>query len=219
MTLHFVHQLDALRRRLLSMINLVLDMVTEACEAVHRQDVPLAERVAARDPDVDTAEVEVESEVIRLLALYQPVGADLRLLCTILKVNNDLERIADSSVNIARRVRYLYGTGVVRNLDLEELGERSQAILRRATDAYLREEVELARSVLVEDQIVDEIHVRVIRQIIDQAMADSGHIAAYLDALTVAKNLERIADLATNIAEDVIFLATGQIVRHGWSAD
>ncbi len=215
MTTHFVHLLDELRRRALRMASLVEDMLQEACDAVFSADESLANRVVVRDRDVDSEEVQVEAEVIRLLALYQPVGSDLRLLCTILKVNNDLERVADCAVNIGERARHLplhFDTPQLN--ELRRMADLARQILRDAVQAYANEDPSAAARVVSADDTVDALYGQFIRHLIDEASAAPDGMAAHLDILSIAKNLERIADHATNVAEDVIYLATGKIVRH-----
>jgi phosphate transport system protein len=215
MTVHFVHLLEDLRRRSLRMAALVEDMLDEACESVFAHDNRLAKRVVKRDEEVDREEVEVEAEAIRLMALYQPVGSDLRLLCTVLKVNNDLERIADCAVNIAERASHLDGESLPPESEaLREMSPVVQRILRNAARSYGEEDVHLAETVLSDDNLVDALYSKFIREIIANATGHPEALSAQLDILSVAKNLERIADHATNIAEDVVFLSTGQIVRH-----
>ncbi len=216
MTTHFVNLLEDLRRRSARMASLVEDIVQEACESVLDANESLAERVIERDNDVDTEEVVVESEVIRLMALYQPVGSDLRLLCAILKINNDLERIADCAVNMAERARHMNRQAMSPQRDvITEMGLSVRDMLRNAIQAFATEDVEIAQSTFARDQHVDALYEKIIKQIVVEGAASSNGMAERLDVLSVAKNLERIADHATNIAEDVIFLATGEIVRHG----
>jgi phosphate transport system protein len=215
MTAHFVNQLDDLRRRSLRMASQAEDMVEEACEAVFSADVALAQRVIARDREVDAEEVEVEKEVIRLMALYQPVGGDLRLLCTVLKVNSDLERVADCAVNIAERARnpdvqVLAAT----NDQLQQMYPLVRRVLRSAVHAYNLEDADSAQLVLREDIAIDALYQEIARRTVAVTSEQPGNFPAQLDMLAVAKTLERIADHAMNIAEDVIFLATGAIVRH-----
>lgn len=215
MTAHFVTLLDELRRRSLRMASEVEDMVHEACEAVFHADRPLALRVIRRDEEVDAAEVEVEAEVIRLLALYQPVGIDLRLLCAILKVNANLERVADCAVNIAERAKHGELQGVAQgSAELKELCPVVRQVLRNAVQAYAQDDARGAAQVMAQDSAPDALYQQIVRSIVGNAEEAGRHIAAHLDLLSVAKNLERIADHATNIAEDVIYLSTGRIVRH-----
>ena len=215
MSTQFLSLLDQLLRRSLRMASQVEDIVHEACEAVFQPDEKLARRIQARDNEVDQEEVAVEAEVVRLMALYQPVGVDLRLLCTVLKVNNDLERIADCAVNIAERSRHQEVQPLARdNADLKQMCPVVRQILRNAIQAYSAEDAEAARRVVSEDEQVDALYGQIVRSIVAQAPQSAAKMAAYLDLLSVAKNLERIADHAINIAEDVVFLSTGRIVRH-----
>jgi phosphate transport system protein len=214
-TAHFVQLLEDLRRRSLRMASLVEDMIQEACEAVYESGDSLAQRVISRDNDVDTEEVHVESEVIRLMALYQPVGIDLRLVCTILKVNSDLERIADCAVNIAERGKHVNSEEIgARRKDLEQMEGAVRTMLRHAVQAYGSQDLEMARRIRQQDDAVDALYEQVIREVVAEGSALPEEMATHLDVLSIAKNLERIADHATNIAEDVVFLLTGEIVRH-----
>lgn len=194
----------------------VEDILQEACESVFERDRDLARHVVTRDEAIDTEEVEVESEVIRLLALYQPVGADLRLLCTVLKVNNDLERIADCAVNVAERAKHLIAEDIPnRSRDLKEMIPLVRQMLRHAIQAYGNHQPSDADHVFKHEEAVDALYGQIIRRVVEEAAAAPPDLlASYLDLLSIAKNLERIADHATNIAEDVVFLSTGEIVRH-----
>ncbi len=197
------------------MASLVEDMVAESCEAALQIDHNLARRVIHRDEDVDTEEVQVESEVIRLMALFQPVGVDIRLLCTILKANSDLERVADCAVNIAERARHLDPkTPLPLDTELKDLIPLVRRSLRKAIHAFTSEDGSAAREVLADDDLVDALYGQFVQKMVTQAGQSPERMAMHMDILSVAKNLERIADHATNIAEDVVFLATGQIVRH-----
>jgi phosphate transport system protein len=215
MTAHFVNLLDELRRRSLRMASMVEDILHEACEVVFQSDEQLARRILTRDNEVDAEEVAVETEVIRLMALYQPVGVDLRLLCTVLKVNSDLERIADCAVNIAERAKHLEIQPLAnRNPQLRQMCPLVRRHLRNAVHAYSLEDAELAQQVRKDESLVDELYAAIVRHIVQEAPRTPESMAAHLDVLSVAKNLERIADHSTNIAEDVIFLTTGSIIRH-----
>lgn len=207
--------LNELRRRSLRMASVVEDILSEACGSVFDTDATRAALVIERDREVDAAEVEVESEVIRLLALFQPVGLDLRVLCTILKVNNNLERVADCAVNIAERARYLQAQPLaLQHERLRRLCTLVRKTLRDAIQAYGTDDAEAARLVIAEEPNVDRLYGQVVREVVAAANDAEGEVAPHLDLMSVSKNLERIADHATNVAEDVIFLATGEIVRH-----
>lgn len=215
MTLHFVSLLDQLRRRSLRMASQVEDMLHEAGEVLFLADEELARRVMSRDREIDDEEVAVESEVIRLLALYQPVGSDLRLVTTILKVTNDLERVADCAVNMAERARHQEIQELAnRNEDLKQMLPAVRRALRNAVQAYSTQNPEAAQRVISDDSAIDALHGQIVRNVVSSAPQAPEKMAAHLDLLSVSKNLERIADHATNIAEDVIYLTTGAIVRH-----
>jgi phosphate transport system protein len=207
--------LEELRRQSLRMAAQVEDVVQEAGEAVFAADERLALRVISRDEEIDAAEVEVEVEVIRLLALYQPVGVDLRLLCTILKINNDLERVADCAVNLAERARHGELQAVARECaQLKQLEPAVRQALRNAVQAYSQDDADIARAVMADDHAIDALYGEIVRHVVANVHEKPDRMPAYLDLLSVAKNLERIADHAVNIAEDVVFLSTGRIIRH-----
>jgi phosphate transport system protein len=213
--MHFVNLLDDLRRRSLRMASAVEDMLEEACDAVVHADHALARRVIARDEEIDAEEVAVEAEVIRLMTLFQPMASDMRLLCAVLKVNSDLERVADCAVNIAERVQHLdIRSEAGASADLKQVLPVVRRVLRNAVQAYSAGDAEAARKVLGEDDAVDAFYGQFIRKLVVEAAQSPERMAAHLDTLSIAKNLERIADHAMNVAEDVIFLSTGRIVRH-----
>lgn len=215
MTAHFVELLDVLRRRSLRLASAVEDMLDEACTAAMRIDQALALRVIARDAEIDAEEVAIESEVIRLITLFQPMASDMRLLTTVLKVNSDLERVADCAVNIAQRARHLDNAGLAGTAaDVKDMIGGVQDMLRKTLRAYAAEDPSAARRIIDEDAAIDAIYGQLVRKLVAQATGNPELISVHLDVLSIAKNLERIADHATNIAEDVIFLGTGEIVRH-----
>lgn len=216
MTAHFVNLLSDVQRASLRMASAVEDMVQESCEAFLSADGELARRVIRRDEEVDEEEVGIEAEVIRLMALFQPMGSDMRLLCAILKINNDLERVADCAVNIAERAvhldeRFLRSSAAA---GVKEMCPLVQRLLRNALSAYASSDEQAARRILSDDQAVDALYEQFIREQVVEAVHSPEVMASHLDILSIAKNLERIADHATNIAEDVVFRCTGEIVRH-----
>lgn len=215
MTAHFVNLLDELRRRSLRIASQVEDMLQEACECIFQPVETLAQRVIARDEEVDHEEVAVEAEVVRLMALYQPVGSDLRLLFAIMKLTNDLERVADCAVNIAERCKHLEVQAIANdNEELRELCPLVRRILRNVVHSFATEDNDIAKRVMEDDAEIDALYATIVRGVIDRAAKDPDNLAGYVDIISVAKNLERIADHATNIAEDVVFLLTGSIIRH-----
>lgn len=215
MSAHFVELLDLLRRRSLRMASAVEDMLDEACSAALQVDHALARRVIARDTEVDAEEVAIEAEVIRLITLFQPVASDMRLLTTVLKINSDLERVADCAVNIAQRAKHLDSTGLGGSApDLKAIAQGVQQMLHGALQAYASENADAARALLEQDAAIDAFYGQFIRKLAAEATRSPEMMSTHLDVLSIAKNLERIADHATNVAEDVIFLKTGEIVRH-----
>jgi phosphate transport system protein len=215
MSAHFVQLLDILRRRSLAMASAVEDMLDEACAAALQTDHALAQRVITRDTDIDAEEVAIEAEVIRLITLFQPVASDMRLLTTVLKINTDLERVADCAVNIAQRARHLDRAGIGEStFDLKKTADSAQQMLHAALQAYATEDPNAARAILEQDAAIDAFYGQFIRKLAAQATRSPEMMSTHLDVLSIAKNLERIADHATNVAEDVIFLRTGQIIRH-----
>jgi phosphate transport system protein len=165
----------------------VEDMLEESAEVVLRSDEALARRVVARDEEIDEEEVGVETEVVRLLALYQPVGRDLRLLATILKVNSDLERIADCAVNIAERASHLAVQELAnRNEDLKQLFPLTRRALRNAVQAYSTEDAHAARQVIHEDAAIDALYGQIVRQVVAASSSAAPQMAAVLDWLSVA---------------------------------
>lgn len=216
MSVHFFNLLDELMRRSLRMASAVEHVIRESIEAMTHADHRLAQRIIDRDEDIDTEEVAIESEALRLMTLYQPMGSDMRRLCTILKVNGDLERIADCAVNIAERVRHLNPDALQSPavLELKQIEPVVRKMLNSVIQAYATTDKDLARRVCEEDEIVDAMYGQCIRSIIAEASEAPNDMARHLDIMSIAKNLERIADHACNIAEDVIYQATGRIVRH-----
>lgn len=218
---HFFNLMDELMRRSLRMASAVEDMLLEACDAVWRMDHALARRIIDRDREIDQEEVAIEAEALRLMTLFQPMGSDMRQLCTILKVNNDLERIADCAVNIAERAYHLDpDTAGEASADLKQIYPAVRRMLHDAIHAYATRDQDAAHRVRSQDDVVDAFYEQFIRKLVSQASrvtASSQSLSAFLDVLSVAKNIERTADHAVNIAEDVIYLITGEIVRHNKS--
>jgi len=216
MTAQFFSLLDELLRRSFRMAGTVEHMLAAGGQAMERADAGLARSIIEQDQAVDEEEVAIESEALRLMTLFQPMGADMRRLCTVLKVNNDLERIADCAVNIAQRVCRL-PAGVLGELggDLMELHRAVRRMLRDALNALAVVDEDAAAGVRGQDARIDGMYARYVRKVIAAAGGrDSGGLSACLDVLAIAKSLERIADHAANIAEDVIYMGSGRIVRH-----
>ncbi len=216
MSVHFQREIEGLKRQLLSLCALVEGQVDAAVQAVARCDAETASAVEMGDAEVDRREVELEEECLKILALHQPVAIDLRLVVTVLKINNDLERIGDLAVNVAHKAAALAsGPPIEMPLDLPSMWEKSRAMLRDSLDAFVNRDAALAENVCTRDDEVDRMKRGIRRQVERMMQSQPDRLPRLLSILAVARNLERIADHATNIAEDVIYLIDGRIVRHG----
>lgn len=215
MTKHLEREVDKLKRRILNLSSMVEDSVYKAVKSVEERNPDLAENVVRADHDIDTMEVEVEEECLKLLALYQPVATDLRLVVAVLKINNDLERIGDLAVNIAHRSKALSKLKKVSAMfHFNNMAAKVKNMLRLALEALVNLDGKLARDVCAADDEVDDINREMHRQIRESIKTHPDDLEALLYFISVSRNLERIADHATNIAEDVIYMIEGEIVRH-----
>lgn len=215
MSHHFVDQLQDLRGRMARMSALVQQAVEQALDAVLRLDAPLARQVIEADRRIDEEEVKVEKGAIDLLALYQPAASDLRMITTIIKANSDFERIADCAVNVAQRLPFLsQSPGYQPPGDLRAMGHGVLSILRETIQAFNLSDAELARRVLKGDDVVDALYHQIVQDALGTMQSNAAQVNTDLSNIMIAKNLERIADHCTNIAEDVIYVSSGQIIRH-----
>jgi len=216
MSVHLQREIERLKKQLLSLCAMVEDQVQLAVRALLERDPDMARSVEQRDVEIDHREVEVEEELLKALALHQPVASDLRLIVAALKINNDLERIGDLAVNIARKAATFASQPPMDiPFDLAGMWEKTQLMLRDSLDALVNLNPGLANDVCARDNEVDQMK-REIRHKAESMMEqDPAKVPALLTLLAVSRNLERIADHATNIAEDVIYMAEGRITRHG----
>jgi phosphate transport system protein len=209
------HELNRLERRLLRLCAVAEESVLKAVRCCHDADKAMAEEVVGRDVTVDRQEVFIEEEALKLLALYHPVASDLRFIMAAIKINNDLERVGDLAVGIAKSVKQM-GEIPAADLsaDLDNMGDKAVALLRKSLDAFMKQDIALAREVSSMDEEVDRLNRAIIDKVTD---AFGGHPASretLVSVLLIARALERVADHATNIAEDVIYMLEGEIVRH-----
>lgn len=212
---HFEEALGAIKQRLLGMGGQVEVRLTEAVQALMERRPELAERVARGDGEINRLQMEVDDRCLKLLALQQPMATDLRFITAAMKINADLERIGDQAVNIAQNALKVIAQPPLRPLiDIPRMGELALHMTRDALDAFVRRDAELARKVLQRDDEVDNLKDHVFRVLLTHMMADPGTIERALGLILISRNLERIADHATNIAEDVIFLVEARDVRH-----
>ncbi len=206
-----------LKEKLLAMAAQVEGMVVESIQALVKHDTPLAEKVINETEDaINQMEIEIEDFAINLIALYQPEARNLRTITMVIKINNDLERIGDHAVNIAQAALFLIPRPPVKPLiDLPRMAKEATQMLHDSLDAFTRGDVELARSVCVHDSVVDSLKDQINRELITYMTSDATTIDRALKLMLISLNLERIADLATNISEDVIYAVTGEVIKHG----
>jgi phosphate transport system protein len=212
---HFHDELSDLKVRLLTMSAEAQEAVAAAVAAVLERDAARAAHVIAGDRAIDGLELQIEDAVIRLLATQQPMAKDLRLLMSAMKIANDLERVGDHAVNIAQSAeRLLQGRLVPPEPELVEMARQARRMLSDALDAFVRGDARLAREVCARDDQVDALHDSVFRIVLTHMMEDPHTIGPGMELVLVSRNLERVADLATNIAEDVVFLVEGKTIKH-----
>ncbi|RLC36990.1 phosphate transport system regulatory protein PhoU [candidate division Kazan bacterium] len=215
MEVHLHREIDRLKRRILSLGAEVENALGKSVKALKKWDIELARSVVKYDSEIDRIEVEIEEECLKILALHQPVAIDLRFTITVLKINNDLERVADLAANMAERVLYLSGR---QNIQIPEkltmIVSMAQSMLKRSLDALVNLNTDLAREVINDDDIIDELHTQMYDYVQEKIKKEPSMVDCQINLLSVSRYLERISDLVTNIAEDVIYMVEGEIVRH-----
>lgn len=212
---HFEQELEKLKAKLLEMGALVESAVYRSVQGVVEKDENLAQQVLRNEARINDLEMEIDDMAIGLLVLQQPVAADLRLITVAIKINNDLERMGDLAVNIAQRALDLLREAVIQPMvDIPHIAGLVQSMVRKSLDAFVNRDSELARSVLAGDDAVDNLRTASYHELVSYMEKDRGNIPQALHLLSVIRNLERIADHSTNIAEDVLFLVKGVDVRH-----
>ena len=212
---HFHEELDALKQTLLAMGALVEDQIRRVMRALVERDEALARDVIERDHQVNAYDVEVDEKCVELLARYQPAASDLRFLTTAMKIVTDLERTGDQAVNIAQRALELNREAQLKPyIDLPRMAAKSQQMVKDALDAFVARDAGLARDVCARDSEVDALKEQVFRELLTFMMGDPKTIARALHLILVSRFLERVADHATNIAEMVVYMIEGKIVRH-----
>ena len=209
----FDTELTRLRREFTAHATACFEALEQACEALRTRDTQLAARVMAGDDQVDKAEVHIEAEVVRLITLYHPVAHDMRLLVTILKLNDDLERVADHAANVAWLTRRIVHRGGDIPHHVLELADSVVRNARAVFQAFLDRDTAAAQAVRRNDAAVDALD-RAVRKDVHEILEKQGEISTALHVFRISRELERVGDHISNMAEDVIFLATGEIVRH-----
>ena len=212
---HFIEELEDLQGRLLEMGTLVESAIHNSVRALTERSEALAQQVLGNEDRINHLEIEIDDLAVRLLALQQPMAKDLRFLTAAIKINTDLERMGDLAVNIVERAIALMGRPpVTPMIDIPQLARTTESMVRKSLDAFVKREPELARSVLQSDDTVDRLRDSIHSELISFMQEDPESIPQALDLILVARHLERIADHATNIAEDTLFLVKGVDVRH-----
>ncbi len=215
MTRHFHEELDALKQTLLAMGGLVEDQIRRAMRALLERDDVLAQDVIDRDRQVNTYDVEVDEQCVNLLALNQPAAGDLRFITTAMKIVTDLERIGDQAVNIAQRALELNREPQLKPyIDLPRMADRAQRMVKESLDAFVAGDTALARQVCAEDAEVDALKEQIFRELLTFMMEDPRTVSRAIRVILISRFMERVADHATNIAEMVIYLVEGKMVRH-----
>jgi phosphate transport system protein len=212
------HDLERIRQNLLKMAGMVENMVAQATQALLDRNAPLCAQVIASDNYVDQLEIEIDDFCHSVLARRQPTAVDLRFLVAVMKINSDLERIGDSAVNIAQSVEQLIEQPALKPyIDLPHLSELVQTMVRQSLDAFVNRDTDLAAAVLASDDAVDGLYHQLFRELLTYMIEDPKTVTRALHLLLISRNLERIADHATNIAEDVIYYVECRDVRHSLS--
>lgn len=212
---HFQEELDQLKARLLEMGGLAEERVRTAVRALTERDYALVDKVLTGDTPINQLHIEIDSRCVKLLALYQPMAVDLRVILSAVKINTDLERVGDLAINIAEAgIRYLSHPPVKELIDIPRMADIAHGMLRDALDAFVRRDTGLAQKVLDADDALDALKTQVFRELLTYMLQDPHKIEPSLDLILVSRHLERIGDHATNIAEDVIFMVSARDVRH-----
>lgn len=213
---HFHDQLAHLKQRLLDMSDLATSLLDLSVDALLSRDAGMADAVITGDHELDALELEVEDQAIALLALQQPMARDLRFIIASIKVSNDLERVGDHAVNIAQCAQRLstLSTVITPDPEIADMARRARQMLRDSLTAFVRADGALGRDVCRADDEVDAMHNSMFRILVTHMMEDARTITPSLELLLVSRNLERVADLATNIGEDAVFLAEGKQIKH-----
>ncbi|HQX49885.1 MAG TPA: phosphate signaling complex protein PhoU [Planctomycetaceae bacterium] len=215
MTIHFVHEMERLHRDILSMCSTVEELINDAVDGLKDGRSELAEELSARDHEVDRWDIRIEEECLKILALYHPVANDLRRVTVVMKITADLERVADLAVSIAERSACLAEFGKFPMPGrLGEMTREALSMLHDSIDAFVEQNAVAARRICERDDLVDRLNSELIKEVVDVMKERPDLIEPGLHLFSVIRHVERVADHATNIAEDVVYLVEGAIIRH-----
>ena len=212
---HFVEELEAVKTNLIKMGSFAEEAIALSIQALLERNAELAREIIARDERINEMEIEIDDAIVDLLALQQPVASDLRFILAAMKINNDLERIGDHAVNIAESALQYAGSEPVKPfVDLPLMAQVTKGMLRDSIDAFIHADSVKARAVLVTDDTIDDLNRKIVGELVAIIRAVPALIEQALDLIRVSRNLERVADLSTNIAEEVVFIAEAHVVKH-----
>ncbi len=215
MTRHFQREIEKLNKKILTLSAMVEDQLHKAVRSISERNGKLADEVVSADWEIDQMEVEVEEDGLKILALHQPVAIDLRFIIAVLKINNDLERIGDLAVSIARQGSFLAVRPSINiPLDFPRMAQIAREMVRISIDALIKMDTAMASDVCARDDEIDNLHREMYEIVADNIKTNPGNVQEMISMLSISRNLERIADHATNIAEDVIYMVDGVITRH-----
>jgi phosphate transport system protein len=212
---HFERELDALKEQMLLMGGRAETIVIKSVEALRQRNATLAHEVFADDSLLDRMELDIDDRCVRLLALRQPLARDLRFITSAFKITNDLERVGDHAVNIAGSAVKLAGLPLLKPLvDIPHMADLASGMLHNALDAFVRRDAETARRLVRQDDEVDALNRQVFLELESCMIEDPGTVTRAMELVLVARSLERVADLATNVAEEVVFITEARVIRH-----
>lgn len=212
---HFDEELHNVKKNILEMAAMVEDSITKSLDALHKKDLKMASSVREIDHRIDKFEIAIEEQCIELIARHQPVGADLRFLIGVIKMNNDLERMGDHAVNIANQVSYLIEQPRTKPVtNIWSMAREVNVMLKDSVESFMDNDADRAQKVCERDSIIDEMRDETIRILLTYMLEEPEKIGSAIPYILVAKNLERIADLSTNICEDVIYIAQARVIKH-----
>ncbi|MCP5106086.1 MAG: phosphate signaling complex protein PhoU [bacterium] len=220
MSAHLQRAIDGLMKQLMGLSAKVEESVKRAVQSLDEGNAELARKVIAEDEVIDRREIDIEEECLKIFALHQPVAIDLRYLVAVLKINNDLERIGDLAQNISKSSIHILDKPLLENpFDFRGIYNHVQSMLKRSLDAIVNRDVEAANRILEEDDEVDRMHHELSAEVLEEIKKNPDKAGTLIQYIHIARHLERIADHTTNIAEDIIYLIKGEIVRHGAGLD
>jgi phosphate transport system protein len=212
---HLQRQIETLKKKILTVGALVEEAIAKSVSSLIHRDTRLAEEVIGADDTIDRSEVDVEEEVLKTLALHQPVAADLRFVIAVLKINSDLERMGDIARNISKKARFIARTEGFRTpVDFRDMAAKAQSMVRQSLDALVNADTKAARQVRGADDDVDRMRKDIQNQLENEIALHPQDTECLIRLISVSRHLERLADMATHIAEDVIYMVEGEIVRH-----